>query len=40
VLSLLVIPAVYTMLDDVAAWLGRRFGRGAPAGERGVQSYP
>jgi len=35
VLSLLVIPAVYTMLDDVALWLGRRFGRGAQAGERG-----
>ncbi|MBL0943949.1 MAG: efflux RND transporter permease subunit [Hydrogenophaga sp.] len=40
-LSLLVIPAVFTIVDDVALWFGRRFsgGRG-PAGAAGQTSSP
>jgi len=28
-LTLVVIPVVYTIFDDIAAWLGRRVARGA-----------
>jgi HAE1 family hydrophobic/amphiphilic exporter-1 len=29
-LTLVVVPIVYTYLDDLAAWLGRRFAREEP----------
>ena len=39
-LSLIVIPAAFTVLDDIGQWVGRKFGRGAshraPGGEAGA----
>ncbi|GAB3311667.1 efflux RND transporter permease subunit [Luteimonas notoginsengisoli] len=39
-LSLIVIPAAFTVLDDIGEWVGRKFGRGAahraPGGEAGA----
>jgi HAE1 family hydrophobic/amphiphilic exporter-1 len=32
-LSLVVVPVVYTLVDDAGAWLGRRFGRLGPAAD-------
>jgi len=36
VLSLVVIPAAYTVLDDLGRWMSRRFGRGGR--KHGVQA--
>jgi hypothetical protein len=33
-LSLLVIPAVFTIVDDVSLWFGRMMGRGGDATRR------
>ena len=42
-LSLLVIPVVFTLVDDAISWVGRRWGHrpaGADAPAAGVQSAP